>query len=55
MKYGCFDHPPYPQVYFATGGREPIRHVMTTTCQYRKTELGKADQKCEGCKHRESK
>lgn len=51
-KYGCHNRPPFAQVYFSTGGRQPIRHVMTTDCQYRHTDLGKADPKCEGCKHR---
>ena len=49
---GCHDHPPYPQVYFATGGREPIRHVMSRDCQYTKSHLGQIDPKCVGCKHR---
>ena len=30
-----------------------IPHVMTKDCQYTKTDLGKTDLKCEGCKHKE--
>lgn len=29
-----------------------IPDEMTKTCQYRHTDLGKADKKCEGCKWR---
>lgn len=50
--YGCHNRPPFKPVYFPTGGTEPIRHVLTTECQYRHTELGKVDPKCDGCKHR---
>jgi hypothetical protein len=50
--YGCYDHQPYPQVYFATGGREPIRHVTTRECQFTKSNLGREDPGCIGCKHR---
>jgi hypothetical protein len=53
--YGCHNRPPFAPFYYATGGRQPIPHVMTRDCQYRKTDLGKADPKCEGCKHREQK
>ena len=30
-------------------------HVMSKVCEYTKSELGKADKKCEGCKHKEAK
>lgn len=50
--YGCHNRQPFGQVYFATGGLKPIPHVMTRECQYRKTELGKVDPKCDGCRWR---
>lgn len=42
MKYGCHNRAPY---------KEP--HRMSPNCEYTKTELGKADARCVGCKWRE--
>ena len=55
MKYGCHNRAPFNNFYHATGSVKEIRHVMTMACQYTKTELGKTDQKCDGCKHKEPK
>lgn len=56
---GCFDHPPYPDYYLPTGAPDTleyrIEHVLTRDCQFRRSELGKNDQKCDGCKHRSEK
>lgn len=55
-KYGCFDRSPFKPYHLPTGAPdEPLRripHVMTQDCQYRHTELGKADPGCNGCKHK---
>jgi len=50
--YGCHNRKPYAASYLPTGGSKPIPHVLSTSCQYRHTELGKADQKCTGCSWR---
>lgn len=42
MKYGCHNRAPY---------KEP--HRMSPNCEYTKTDLGKADARCVGCKWRE--
>lgn len=55
MKYGCHNRAPFNAHYFATGSDKPIPHAMTKDCQYRFTDLGKADPKCDGCKHRNDK
>lgn len=53
---GCHDHPPYRDYYLPTGAPDipqyRIPHVLTRDCQYRHTELGKADPKCTDCKHK---
>ena len=49
---GCHNRAPFKPHYFATGSDKPIPHVMTTDCQYRHTDLGKADPKCTDCKHK---
>jgi len=55
MKYGCWGRAPFNNFYHATGSDKQIPHVMTMACQYTKTELGKTDEKCTGCKHKEPK
>ena len=42
MKYGCHNRAPY---------KEP--HCMSPNCEYTKTDLGKVDARCVGCKWRE--
>jgi hypothetical protein len=53
--YGCYNRKPFHAYYHATGSDKQIPHVLTTECQYRKTELGKTDPKCNGCKHKDAK
>lgn len=56
---GCHNRPPYRQVIRLHDhhGRTVAawQHAMTTDCQYTKSELGQADQRCNGCKHRATK
>lgn len=65
MKYGCHNRKPLRKTAVVQDGWEAmltpntqmrviklIPDEMTKTCQYRHTDLGKADQKCEGCKWR---
>ena len=54
MKYGCHNREPFKAHYFATGGDKPIPHGFTKDCQYRHTELGKVDSRCDGCRHRDA-
>jgi len=55
VKYGCFNRKPFAPSYLATGGTKPIPHVFTQACQYTKTDLGQADEKCNDCKHKEKR
>lgn len=59
QKNGCFNRPPYRQVIRLIDhhGREVSAwpHAMTTDCQYTHSELGQADERCQGCKHRVTK
>ena len=55
--YGCFDRQPYkPLTKVQDGwvnGKPLYRWIefrMEPTCQYRHTDLGKQDERCEGCK-----
>lgn len=59
MTYGCYNREPYkPLLKVQDGwvnGKPLYRHIefrMEPSCQYRHTELGKQDQRCEGCKWR---
>jgi hypothetical protein len=52
MKYGCHNREHFKPFHYPTGGDKKIPHVMTQDCQYRKTELGKNDPKCNDCKHK---
>ena len=62
--YGCHNRQPLrdtalvQQGWARIGYHVEARHTvsipdeMTKECQYRKTELGKVDPKCGGCKHK---
>ena len=62
--YGCHNRKPLRDTavvqegWVRIGYHVEARHTvsipdeMTKDCQYRHTDLGKADQKCEGCKWR---
>lgn len=63
--YACHNREPYGQTVrmqdgYTSGGSHQIAHMidvpfrMNPDCQYRYTELGKADKRCDGCKHKES-
>lgn len=63
MNHGCFDREPFRttmkvQDGYTEGGSHRIPHVvevpfrMSFECEYRKTDLGKKDPGCDGCKHR---
>lgn len=56
LVYGCHNRAPFRPYHLPTGAENTpkarIPHVLTTDCQYRHTELGKADIKCTNCKHR---
>jgi len=49
---GCHNRAPLKPSYRTSSG-EVVEHVMSTDCRYRKTELGKADPGCTGCRWRE--
>jgi hypothetical protein len=64
MTYGCYNRADYRQGFFVQDGWlqdgqirkakvkfSPFR--MEKSCQYTKTDLGRADDKCKDCKHRE--
>lgn len=62
-RYGCHDRAPYKASQAVQDGHYldgytrsprmvPMPHAMTTDCQFRHTDLGKIDAKCEGCKHK---
>lgn len=60
MKYGCFDRAPYKPEQVLHGHNSQTGEAIVTTvpfrnkqsCQYRFTELGRADEKCEGCQRK---
>jgi len=52
--YGCHNRLPFAEHYFASGGVIPIKNVFERDCQYTKTEIGKTDGSCEGCKHKDN-
>lgn len=54
---GCHNRPPFkPTTELREIGGYRIINVipfrMSPDCQYTKSELGQADQRCNGCKHR---
>jgi hypothetical protein len=63
MSHGCFNRAPFvagtevQDGYYASGPRRkvvvPFR--MATDCQFTHTELGQADKRCIGCKHKSTK
>ena len=54
--YQCHNRPPFKPFITLRDHHDrgvacwPFR--MAPDCQYTKTDLGQADQRCEGCKHR---
>lgn len=65
-RYACHDRKPFKQSLIAQAGyfmdgyqriakMVSVPFVMSEACQYTKTELGQADEKCDGCKWREPK
>lgn len=61
MKYGCHNRAPFRAMFPAQDGwwmdgvtrtakMVPQAFRMTAECQYTKTELGRADERCTGCK-----
>lgn len=63
--YACHNREPYGQTVrmqdgWLEGGPYRVAEMkdvpfrMNPNCQYRYTELGKADKRCDGCKHKES-
>ena len=59
MIYGCHNREPYKRFYKGQDGwfngkrvDVTIDFTMTPDCQYTKTELGRKDQGCIGCKWR---
>ena len=53
-KYGCHNRAPFKDVnpVMGSGAIVNIPNRMTRECQYRHTDLGKVDVKCEGCSWR---
>jgi hypothetical protein len=56
MTYGCHNRSPYKPYFEPKPLEERIKLLiefkMKTDCQYTKTELGRKDQGCIGCKWR---
>ena len=63
MTYGCHNRRDYRPHYFVQDGwwhdgwertakLAQVPFVMAESCQYTKTDLGQADEHCQGCKHR---
>lgn len=53
-RHGCHNRAPYkPVVELGEGHSFPFR--MATDCQYTLSELGQADQSCQGCRWRVEK
>lgn len=63
MSYGCYNRPAFKRSYFAQDGwwidgvqqipkltTVPFR--MAEDCRYTLSDLGQADPRCQGCKHR---
>ena len=59
-QYGCWNHPPFAAYQLSHGVdsqtgqiiRTEVANRMTPDCQFTKTELGKVDARCAGCKHK---
>ena len=60
MKYGCHNREPFAKYQLSHGVdsqtgqiiRTEVANRMAPDCQYTKTELGKFDPRCAGCKHK---
>jgi hypothetical protein len=54
MSYGCYNRQPYTPVFRAKDGKKEVfvDFKMTHDCQYTKSDLGKKDPQCVGCKWR---
>lgn len=63
--YGCHDRAPFSDGYLSTarypinGHAAPlvpvfIKFTGTKTCQYTASDLGKADPRCDSCKHKQA-
>ena len=52
MSYGCYNRQPYAPVFMAKDGKREVfvDFKMTHDCQYTKSDLGKKDPQCVGCK-----
>lgn len=52
--YGCHNRPPFlPIVQMEKAGQvAQWPFAMSPNCQYTYTDLGRADPRCEGCKHK---
>ena len=49
---GCLDRPPLHNPDWP--GRAPIPFRMSPDCEYTKSDLGKKDKGCMGCKHKQA-
>jgi hypothetical protein len=63
MTYGCHNRPPFKRSHFVQDGwwADGVQRIpklstapfrMAEDCQYTLTDLGQADERCQGCKHR---
>lgn len=58
--YGCHNRAPFAPEYLGARRRFGIvtpvpvwiKNTGTKTCQYTASDLGKADPRCDGCKHK---
>lgn len=68
MTYGCHNRPPFRESFpamresrsdYSRGFHQKVQLMVTVPfrmapdCQYTKTDLGRADERCAGCKWRE--
>ena len=56
-RYGCHDRAPYAPIVIVRPARgdDPeisYPHRMAKDCQFTKTDLGRSDSRCDGCKWR---
>jgi|CXWK01.1.fsa_nt_gi hypothetical protein len=59
-QYGCWNREPFATHQISHGVdsqtgqiiRTEVANRMTPDCQFTKTELGKVDARCAGCKHK---
>lgn len=63
MTYACHNRAPFAETYPAIDGYEnawlphrvEIPFVMSRECEFTKSEQGRVDPKCSGCKHMSTK